>query len=155
MALPQADAVSRLLRDLFGKPVQVKPTAPLAGPTIALLAVYADAQDTTAAVVASDLAFAAFGGAALAMIPRSVAEECVKRKRLDDNLRENFYEVVNIMAATLNSNDARHHRLVSLVEPAQAPSDARAVLQKPAKRVDFEVSVPDFGVGRLSMLVCA
>lgn len=153
MTLPNAEAVSRNLRDLFSKPVTVKVGQALPSASLAFVAVYVDPAGTPVALGLSDIRFAAYSGAALAMIPVAVAAESVKKNKLEENLRENFYEVINILAAVMNASSEAHLKLGELAGPAQAPEAAKAIIAKPGKRVDFDVTVEGFGAGKLGFLV--
>ncbi len=152
MTLPSAEAISRNLRDLFAKPAPVKAGGALPVAKVAFVAVYVDPEGTPRALGLADMEFAAFAGAALAMIPAGVAMESVKRRKLEDNLKENFYEVVNILAAAINVASGGHVRVNALVAPNAVPADAQSLLKKPSQRVDFEVTITDFGVCHLSFL---
>lgn len=152
MPLPNADAVARNLRDLLGKPVTVKPGPALAAATVAFAAIYVDDTGATQAVGAVDLPFSAHSGAALAMIPAAVAAENVQRKKLEDSLRENLEEVVNILAGVLNVATGKHLKLAGVVVPSAVAPEAKAIMSKPASRVDFDVTIPGYGAGKLSFL---
>ncbi|MBI3206319.1 MAG: hypothetical protein HYZ29_32585 [Myxococcales bacterium] len=152
MPLPNADAVARNLRDLLAKQVTAKPSPALAVATAAYVAVYADDAGAPQVVAAVDLPFSAHVGAALAMIPAAVALENVQRKRLEDSLRENFEEIVNILAGVVNVATGKHVKLVAVVAPSAASPEAQAIMKKPAARVDFTVDVPGYGAGKLALL---
>lgn len=152
MPLPNADNITRNLKDLLSKPVVVKAGPALPAASVALCAVYADDAGAPQVVGVADLGCAAYVGAALAMIPAPVAADSVKQKKLEDNLRENFAEVVNILAAVLNSATGKHLKLVAVFEPGGVPPEAQAILKKPASRADFDVSVTGYGAGKLSFL---
>lgn len=152
MQPPSPDALSHVLRDLFGRQVTLKTGGAIAPLKVALAAVYQDAEGKPLAVGLTDVACAAYSGAALAMIPKGVADDSVKRAKLEDNLLENFHEVVNILASTLNTSGS-HVRLAALVAPKDLSADAQAIVKKPRARVDFDLTIADFGAGKLSFLV--
>ena len=152
MPLPNADTVARNLRDLLSKPVTAKPGPALPVASAAYAAVYADDAGAPQAVGLADLPFSAHVGAALAMIPAAIATECVQRKKLEDSLRENFDEIVNILAGVVNVATGKHLKLVAVVAPGAAAPEAQAIMKKPAARVDFDVNVQGYGAGKLSFL---
>ena len=97
----------------------------------------------------ADLSFAAHAGAALSLVPADVAEDNIRRRTLEDTLRENFAEVLNVLSCLFTVDDAR----VTLREtvfppqplpglPTSAPAAAVALLQ---------VDISGYGTGLLSV----
>lgn len=156
MKLPPAEAVARMLTDLLGRPCSVKPTAKPGFADQGLIGVLADRSGQMKALTFSDRPFAALSGAALALIPRAVAEEAVRKGVIPESLLENHQEIVNISTALFNvvNADADHLKLKEMLATSPAtPQALRTFLIKPAARLDLAVDISGYGTGKLSLLV--
>jgi len=155
LKLPTADAVGKLLTSLFDKRVAVTKSASLL-PAASYRGVcdYIDADKKVLFVCVCDLPLMGSVGAALAMIPPAVVAESVRAGKPSDALRENAYEVFNIAASMFNEVDETevHVKLRDLhVGPPLAPA-LLASFAKPVTRLDFDVTVPGYLVGKLALL---
>jgi hypothetical protein len=154
--LPAPKEVRDLLADLLGKDVTLSPTSPLApaaGRPVSV-AVYVDDLLVVRAVIACDLAFSAYAGAAIALMPPTSAEAALEDGTLDETLRANLYEVLNIAASLFNVPDAPHVRLYDL-HPAggPVPPDVLAKTLTLGRREDLAVEIAGYGSGRLSVVL--
>src|SRR5450759_3345221 len=90
--MPPQDGVTRLLSDLFGRPVIVSRNPPVIRQatdkfTVALFT----REDGAVGVVAlADLPFTAYAGAALTMFPTPMAERQIEAGQVDEMVFENF-----------------------------------------------------------------
>jgi hypothetical protein len=153
---PIQEDVRDLLKDLLGRGVAVDKTSKmeLEDDACALLAVYSTDDAQMAALVIVDGPLCARAGAALSMVPATVAEESVSKNELTDTLVDNIREVVNIFARFLNSAKSPHVRLTeTMVLPTELPDNVRALHDAPEFRRDFAVQVEGYGAGRFSILV--
>jgi len=153
---PIQEDVRDLLGDLLGRGIAVDKTSKLQMEEDAcgLLAVYATDEGEIAALTVIDGPLSARAGAALSMVPATVAEESVKKNELTDTLVDNVREIVNIFARFLNSSKSPHVRLVNtLVLPDTMPDPVRALYLAPEFRRDFAVQIEGYGSGRFSILV--
>jgi hypothetical protein len=149
--LPNPNALSRTLRDLFGKAVGVKAGTALAASVKPFVAVYEDDDKEASCVCLCEVALAAAFGAALALMPAGLAAEAVKTGKLPPEMLENAGEVLNIMASLFG---AKHVRYRGLFQPgAAAPPPVVALIGKPGARLDLEVAVTGYPGGRLALLV--
>jgi hypothetical protein len=156
MKLPPAEAVARMLTDLLGRPCSVKPTAKPGFADQGLIGVLVDRPGTMRGLTFSDKSFAALSGAALALIPRAVAEEAARKGAVPQSLLENHQEIVNISTALFNAvnADVDHLKLKEMMATAPTtPQAIRTFLVKPAARLDLAVDISGYGVGKLSFLV--
>jgi hypothetical protein len=145
-----------LLSGLLGREVTVQQvTSAFVGDVGAgtTYAVYQDDQARTRAVAVMDLAMSAYAGAAIGLMPVGAAEVAIEDKDLPPVMQENLGEVLNVLAALLNAQDCPHVRLTSVVHVGSTP-DGEVAAQATAvgRRLDLEVSVPQFGTGRLSIV---
>jgi hypothetical protein len=153
---PIQEDVRDLLGDLLGRGIAVDKTSKLVMEEDAcgLLAVYATDDGDIAALTVIDGPLSARAGAALSMVPATVAEEAVKKNELNETLVDNVREIVNIFARFLNSSKSPHVRLVNTVLlPDTLPDPVRALYLAPEFRRDFAVQIEGYGAGRFSILV--
>lgn len=154
--LPTPKEVRDLLTDLLDKEVTLSPAAPLApaaGRPVSV-AVYVDDHLVVRAVIACDLSFSAHAGAAIALMPPAGAAAAIEDGALDETLRANLYEVLNIAASLFNAPDAPHVRLYDL-HPAGGAIPPAVIAQALTlgRREDLAVDVAGYGPGRLSVVL--
>ena len=155
--LPTPQQIRELLADLLGRDATLAPAAPFApGADNASVAVYVDDYLRITALVACDLAFSAYVGAALGLVPAGGAQAAVEEGSLPDGLRDNLYEVLNIAASMFNAAGADHLRLHEL-HPAGVPLPpmVRAQALTLGRREDVSVDIAGYGAGRLSVVLVA
>ena len=117
---------------------------------------FVDAQNKVIGGVLADLSLACLAGAAFSLIPADAARDSIKAKGLDDFMRENFAELLNIFSVLFNPQRSHRVRLSATPFPADAASsDLLALAAKPAKRMDLEVDIDGYGRGLLSLLLAA
>ena len=151
----EADLAS-MLEGLLGRDVTVRTPADEPGTfDPSLTAIYADADGVASASIAFDLALAATGGAALALIPTGQAEEWIRDGTLTEDGHDNAAEILNVLAAAFNDrNPSRHVKLVGVhdagddIEPAIA-----AALLAPSARLDLIADVDGYPSGRLRVSI--
>jgi hypothetical protein len=156
--MPGQDRVRDVLADLMGRTVTVARTeaAPLEvdGPGPAALADYEADGGSIGVLCVADVRLANALGAALTMIAPAAVDEAVENLRIDDPTIDNFREVVNVLTSLFNTTSTPHvkfrevHRL-----PSQLPAETVQLLEAPRGRRDFDVSVEDYGTGRLSLFI--
>lgn len=155
MKLPNVGAVEHLLVDLLARPVRCSALTKAAPLPPGLYATFRDDRGAIRALAFSDRPFVALTGAALALIPRGAADDAIRKGVIPPNLLENHAEIVNIASALLNQLNphADHVRLGAILDqPSALPPEARAMLAKPAARLDLTAEIPGYGSGRFSFL---
>lgn len=154
-SLPKIELVGQLMSSLLGQGVTAKPSAPQAvGPGAKVLTgVYASDDGAVQVLCVCDYALAAYAGAALSMIPAGVAKDSLRGAALPEGIEENFREVLNIVTGLLNRPGAPHVKLQDMLRPADpAAPGVAGVLAKPAARLDMEITIANYGVGKASLL---
>lgn len=151
--LPDAGKVRNILGLLFdGLDIKNGAKSDLGPNTGAWLAVYVSDEGKPVAFCATDLALSAASSAALSMLPPAAAQDAVKSKELTDVMRGNLREIMNICSRLLMT-DASAHLKLEEVYPAKAlPAAAGEALKRVAGRTDFELKMPKYGGGVLSLL---
>lgn len=155
MKLPAADAVGRMLTDLLGRSATVKPTVKLGFSETGYLGELVDPKGVLRALTFSDRPLASLTGAALALIPRSVAEEAIRKGLVPPNLLENHYEIINIATALFNAVNASDAHVKLMAIHGTGPTLAapiKAMFSKPTVRLDLIVDIAGYGAGKLSLL---
>ncbi|HET6151988.1 MAG TPA: hypothetical protein VFE15_03475 [Marmoricola sp.] len=156
--LPSTKEIRDLLTELLDREITVSPTPPLA-PTPnnpCTVAVYVDDTLQVTSVVAFDLALSAYAGAAIGLVPVASAAATVEERVLDDTLRANVQEVLNIAASLFNNDGATHVRLYDTHHiGTPLPGDALARALTLGRREDLSVEVAGYGAGRLSVVLVA
>ena len=152
--LPPRAAVRSLVEDLVGRPVELSDGLPVPNKPTNVVAVYVTDQLSMTAVAVVDLGGAARMGGALGMLPPGGVEDAVDEGDLSGMLRDNCYEVLNVLAATFNVPDAPHVRLYEMYGPhASLPSDVAAFAQTLGNRLDVMLSIAGYGDAHLSVVV--
>lgn len=153
--VPMAEPIRRTLADLLGRPVEVKP-APggLRAIQRGIIAEYARADGLSVGLFVVDLAFAAYAGAALSMVPAGVAADSIRAGRLEANLAENTQEVFNILGSLLNAPGYPHCTLKAVhAIPGPLPAVVTPLVAKPAARLELGVNIGGYGPGVFIVLV--
>jgi hypothetical protein len=154
--IPSLKAVRDLLADLLGRDVTVEPGAPLDGAQRAgaAHAVYVNQRLEVAAVLEVDVTLSACLGAAIGLIPAPRAQDAAKEGRLEGDLRDNLYEVCNIVSALFNLPDAPHLKLYEMYAPGEhPPANISALAATPGAREDIAVGVNGYGAGTMSVVL--
>jgi hypothetical protein len=152
--LPGRAAVRSLVEDLVGRPVELGDADPVPNRPSNVVAVYVTDQLTMTAVVVVDLPGAARIGGALGMLPRGGVDDAIDEGHLSGMLRDNIYEVLNVLSATFNVPGAPHVRLYEMYGPnASLPSDVAALATVLGNRLDVVLTIAGYGDAHLSVVV--
>jgi len=155
--LAAAKDVKDLLNSLVGREVEVYASGKMQEPTVGdgnLIGVYVDNRMALSGLVLLDVPLAAFLGAALGLVPVKLAQQAANHGGLPDNLLENASEVLNVMSALFNAEDAPHVRLQTVYEPGHPlPADVARWVPAFVPRCDLEIDVAGYGRGGFSLLV--
>jgi len=151
--MPIPEDVRDFLSDLLGKPVAVSKGAKLPfgdDPTRFVTGVYIEDDGQLGGACIADLSLAASVGAALAMMPTVVAKESVDAGELSEGLRDNFYEVANILSRLLNGPSVPHLRISELA--AGVPDHVLELSGKAAGLKHYDVTIVDYAGGSMALL---
>lgn len=154
LVLPSPKDVRDLVEGLLGRDVTVSPGRPVV-PTEEVRAgvgVYVDDSLKMAAVAVADLAFCAFAGSALGLIPVASAEGA-SEEGLTPAMWDNFCELLNVGASLLNADGAPHLRLYGTTPPTELPAnDVGELLRGFGNRIDLQIGIAGYGTGSLSIV---
>jgi hypothetical protein len=151
--VPLPAAVRESLMMMLGRDVSVTDAGriPPDGAIPVAVGPYVTDDDQLAGCCWVDLPLGAAMGAAMSMVPRAAAEECLETGVLPGEFQDNLHEVLNIASALLNEDEATHVRIRSLelLETGLA-EDTLGLLADPRAGGFFRVEVDDYGSGLLS-----
>lgn len=152
--LPSRHAVRSLVEDLVGRTVELTDSDAVTAKPTNTVAVYVNDKLNVSAVIVCDLECAAKLGGALGMLPVGGVEDAIDEHDLPDLMRDNCYEVLNVLAAVFNGEGAPHVRLYEVYGPNQAlPGDIASLAGAAGGRMDVVLSIAGYGVGRMSVVV--
>jgi hypothetical protein len=149
--MPSAAQLGEFLTDLLGREITCQlVTDELAADATGLMCgTLVDESGQVGGACLAEVGTAAHAGAALAMIPRAVADDAAASGELNDNLRDNFAEVVNIMTGLVNTPIHDHLRMSGI--EAGVPDTVGDLLLMAAGRATYRLDIADYGSGRLSL----
>jgi hypothetical protein len=151
--LPSRHAVRSLIEGLVGRDVDVKDGDPISAKPSNLVAAYVTDKLQVSVVIVVDIECAARLGGSLGMLPRGGVDDAIKELDVSGLLRDNTYEVLNVLSAVFNVENAPHVRLYELYGPmGGVPSDVLALSQVIGSRMDLELNIAGYGVGHLSIV---
>jgi hypothetical protein len=152
--LPSRYAVRTLVEGLVGRDVELKDCSPVSTRPTNLIGVYVTDKLTVSAVAVMDIEGGARLGGALGMLPKPGVDDAIAEGTLSDLLRDNTYEVLNVLAAVFNVEDAPHVRLYQMYGPGgSVPPDVLALSQMMGNRLDVSLDIAGYGPGRLSVVI--
>ncbi len=118
----------------------------------AMVGVYvSDAGDAVAAC-ATDFPLSAVLGSALSMLPPPVCKEALTSGVLNDVMKENLKEIMNICSRLLMDDFSPHLKLLSMHPARGLPPAATRMLLEVRNRAHFGLSLPRYGSGFLSVV---
>lgn len=157
--LPDLQSTGNLLKGLIGKAVQLKAGKPFPvdgapkAPTFCGL--YAnDGETDPSALLVFDLPMTVVCGGSLSGLPPGVMTDQLKSGNVEDTIRENVYEIMNVAASLLNvSGTASHIRLKSVQElKGKAEGQIAQLASAKAARLDGEATIGSLPAGKFSFI---
>lgn len=156
--LPAPYEVRRLLEDLLGREVDVAPGPPWSPgrPDEGTLALFVDDDLVPRTVAVLDRRLSVWVAASIGLVAARTARRAVADGELTDDLQENLHEVLNVLAAVLNRDDAPHVRLCTVHHlGGDAPPEVLALGGVLGRRLDLVVHISGYGGGRLGLVAVA
>ena len=151
--MPDAPKVVQLLGLLFdGLDVKLGGTfdnSPAGG---AWFGVFVADSGEPVALCGADANLAANMGAAFSLLPVGVAKDCAKSKELTQVMIENVREIMNICTRLVMDASSPHLKLDQVYQTKTLPAPAAALLGAPKNRREFQLQLPKYGGGVLSIV---
>lgn len=152
--LPSRHAVRNIVEGLIGRDVDISDGVPVTPRTTNVVAVYVNDRLATQALIVIDLEAAGRLGGSLGMVPKAAVEEAIGERSLPPVLRDNCYEVLNVLASVFNQPKAPHVRLYEMYGPnAAIPGDVAAIAGLAGSRMDISLRIAGYGPGLMSIVV--
>lgn len=144
--IPESGELVPLLSALIGRDITFESgTDPLTPAEVEQhLTLFVSDDDEPLMLAGGDKPFAYLSGAALAMLPKGRAEDAIKDREPDEDLLENYFEVMNVLTRVINDQGGTHCRLIP--QSSVVLSD----LPEPAKGVGIDLDISNYGTGKLS-----
>jgi hypothetical protein len=150
IALPDGSKTSTLMTSMMRRDVKAVAIKPVPTSELVVAGVYADHQKKIIGACFADKALTIYAGSALSLIPPEAAADAMKEKELDENMVDNFGEVLNVCSRMIKMpGDARLVLVSKDFSPAPWSQTAQDALAKATQRVDFDVDISRYGKGRL------
>lgn len=152
--IPTRMAVRNLIGDLLGRDVDIRDSEPISSKVTNVTGVYVTDRLATSAIAVLDFEGAARLGGALGMLPRGGVEDAIAERQLSSMLRDNTYEVLNVLASAFNIGNAPHVRLYQMYGPGGGvPTDVASMGASVLGRMDVTLQISGYGSGKLSIVV--
>jgi hypothetical protein len=153
---PHASGLQRVLSDVLGRNVTVVPgdSMVIEAQTPAVVADYAGDDGSIEAMCVTDLRLSNALGAALTMVPASSVDEAVRNETIDESNLQNLTEIVKVLSQVFNHDDCAALRWSDAHKlPGELPAGASALMNSPKARRDYDVTVEEYGAGKLAVIV--
>lgn len=148
--LPPPMDLEKLLAGLLMRAVKVAkaaPPAPAAGPLA--VALFRTDEPVLEVAVVCDVSLAASMAAALSVIPPAAVKECVAAGGLDESLKENFAEVMNVLARFVSGAGRRFTLKQVACAPEVAPELVEAANGSDERR-ELTAEIAGYAGGRIA-----
>lgn len=151
--VPTSQSVATLLQMLYGHDLSASDSA-ADDVTSYRVATFVDDANNVVAGVVCDIKFVVYSGAALSMIPSGGADDMILHSKATDAVLDNFHEVMNIYSKLFMTETGAHLRLGKIIDADQAAQSATMqTLYSTATAVGFEIDVPEYGKGKMMVVV--
>lgn len=148
--------IATYLTNLIGRAVDAKASDPQKEVTGGVVASYADSSGAVEALCVCDVGASASLAAALSLVGPGQVDDATKAGKLEGVLRENFFEVCNILGRLVSESASgaslEQLNLSTLVDLAELPDDLSALFNSPDARVDTKINVQGYSGGYLALL---
>jgi hypothetical protein len=104
------------------------------------------------ALCGADVNLAANFGAAFSMLPVNAAKEAAKARELTSVMTDNVREIMNICTRLVMDSTSAHLRLDQIYSVKTLPGPAAALLTAASRRREFQLQIPKYGAGVLTLL---
>lgn len=135
--------VKKTLDPLFGKDITLKTSKPLEVSDKIVVGSYINGDGQITGAVLMDYAYTCYTAAALSMMPADVARECIDNGDIEEGLRDNLYEVLNIGVSFFSDENNPDMRIIEmLIDPSELPDTVKNVLKNAYTDLHLEMDIP-------------
>jgi hypothetical protein len=104
------------------------------------------------ALCGADANLAASFGGAFSMLPLAATKDAAKSRELTSVMIENVREIMNICTRLVMDGASQHLKLDQVYPTKSLPTAAAALLGAPQGRREFQLQLPKYGGGVLTLL---
>ena len=151
--LPDEASIGDLLSGLFGSDVAVKSAESPSGEGSSIVATYCDDDGKIVRVAECDCSLANRLGAALTMFPPAGANDAIKAGEVLDKHLENLTEVLNICVNLFSELSDGHITLDKVFQSGAEDDLAQEAKSSASETAQFDVDIPRYGNGVISLSV--
>lgn len=149
--LPPPPELEKLLSGLLMRTVKVAKSPGEAPASPCTVALFRTDDPVLEVVVVCDVPLAASLAAALSVVPAGVVKDAVAAGRLDDSLRDNFAEVMNVLARFISTGAGRRFALDRVLCPQDAAeADMRKAAEGSDERRELSADVTGYTGGHIA-----
>jgi hypothetical protein len=151
--LPDGKKIMQILGMLF-EGLAVKPGGAFDGTATggAWFGVFVADNGAPVALCGADASLAASFGAAFSMLPVAAAKHAAEVRELTDVMIENVREIMNICTRLVMDETSPHLKLEQIYATRSLPAPAAVLLGAPQARREFQLQLPKYGGGVLTVL---
>ena len=155
-SLPDIKKAASMFTSMLRREVKLTALKPVPDKDYVSVGHYVNRDKKLVGAVFADKAMTLYAGAALSLVPADAAKDALKEPELDEIMRENFAEVLNVCSRMIEMSDEGRVMLSATEFPSMPRSAVTTgALAKPLKRVDFDVEIQGYGKGRFGMALIA
>lgn len=144
--------VKRTFDLLLGKDVDVNDAKKVDSSGNVVIGQYINGDGETVGAIVFDLKLACYSAAALSLLPANTADETIKGGKLDEPLRSNAYEVLNVGVGFFSDGSTPDMRLSGMYSNGEElPEEVRTVFAKAYTDLSVKVDIPGYGSGNGSL----
>lgn len=153
--IPTEENIQSAMAMLFGEDTEISAGEAVAPGTgkVCQIVDYIDPDGATVAACTCDINFGAYSGAALTMMPAATAQDMAKEGDISKPMKDNVYEVMNIISRYLMSENTPHLKLSKSYDEADMPDALKTMVENKAAQVDYSISIPNYGSGNISIYI--
>lgn len=146
---PEIASIKQMLSMFMPEQPQVEKIADYQPADASHIAIYQDDDGKDVALCYCDWKLAAGLGAALTMIPSAAVEDMVADKELSQTVKDNLYEVMNILSSLFMDDKSGHLKLTEVV--AQGEREIPA-LGDGATTVAYKLTPDPYEAGQIAFV---
>ncbi|GEM_PF-3532676 len=149
--MPESVTIKQMLDTLLEPEIDVAMVAPRTRSSEwrGLISPLVKDNGLLAAALVADAAFAHRSAAAMLMEPASETVD----PRIDEMVLDAAREVLNVISGALNSRNTPHVKIDGCYQiPGTLPPSVEALLSYPLVQREYQISIGDYGSGRLTVL---
>ncbi len=142
---PDITEIRPLLTDLIGRECEPTRKITFAKPESVTdyLAVFVGDDDAPLMLAGGDSSFAHLSGAALALVPVAKARDAIDKENNDEDLLENYREILNVVTRAINDQGGSHVRLIPGDSPLPDP------LPPTSGGHEYNIAIEGYGEGKM------